>query len=104
MYRFRYAGHVLVLLSLGASMLCADSLLSLPDLLLKARDSNPDLLAARQSWKVKLANVSPARAWPDPTFTYIDEKFPSGMTGVDPEHIRHYRVEQMIPFPWKTDQ
>src|SRR4029077_9027759 len=36
-----------------------------------------------------------------PTFTFIDEKFPSGIDGVESEHIQHYRVEQMIPFPGK---
>ncbi len=78
--------------------------LSLSDLLLRARDHNPDILAARQAWKVSQAQVAPAGVWPDPTFTYIDEKFPSGMAGVDPEHVQHYRVEQMIPFPGKLSQ
>ena len=75
--------------------------LSLSTILLKAREDNPDILAARQAWKVKLAEVSPTGAWPDPTFTFVDEKFPSGMEGVAPEHVTHYRMEQMIPFPGK---
>src|SRR5271167_4694821 len=75
--------------------------LSLPELLLKARDNNLDVIAARQAWKVMQDEVAPMRAWPDPTFTYIDEKFPSGVEGVGPEHIHHYRIEQMIPFPGK---
>jgi len=78
--------------------------LSLPALLLKARDHNPDILVARQAWKVSQGQVSPAGALPDPTFTYIDEKFPSGMDGVSPEKVRHYRIEQMIPFPGKLSQ
>jgi cobalt-zinc-cadmium efflux system outer membrane protein len=48
-----------------------------------------------------LDEVAPTRAWPDPTFTYIDEKFPSGVAGVDPMHMQHYRIEQTIPFPGK---
>ena len=74
---------------------------SLPDLLLRARDYNPDILAARQSWKMAQSEVAPARAWPDPTFTYVNERFPSGMAGVDPENVQHYRIEQMVPFPGK---
>jgi outer membrane protein TolC len=79
----------------------AEEVLSLPALLLKARDANPDLLAARHAWQVKLEEVAPKRAWPDPTFTYIDEKFPSGAAGVAPEHVTHLRIEQSIPFPGK---
>jgi outer membrane protein, heavy metal efflux system len=75
--------------------------LSLPALLQEAHDHNPDIVAARHGWKVKLDEVSPNRAWPDPTFSFVDEKFPSGMAGVDPEHVKHFRLEQMIPFPGK---
>lgn len=75
--------------------------LSLPDLLLQARERNPRLKAAYQAWKVAEAEVSPAGAWPSPTFTYIDEKDPSGMDGVDPLKRRHYNVQQMVPFPGK---
>ncbi len=82
-------------------LLRAEEALSLPALLLKARDNNPDILAARHGWKVKLDEVAPTRAWPDPTFTYIDEKFPSGVDGVDPMRMKHYRIEQTVPFPGK---
>ena len=61
---------------------------SLPALLLKARNNNPDIAVARQAWKVAKGQVSAARAWPDPTLTYVDEKFPSGIAGVDPEAVR----------------
>ena len=91
---------VLMLLIFPPFLWAADSL-SLPAILLRARDHNPEILAARHGWKVKLEEVSPTRAWPDPTFTFTDEKFPSGMAGVDPEHVTHYRIEQMIPFPGK---
>jgi len=83
------------------SFLWAAEPTSLSSLLLKAREANPDIQAAQHRWKVKLAEVSPNAAWPDPTFTFVDEQFPSGVNGVDPEHIKHYRVEQMIPFPGK---
>ncbi len=79
----------------------AGEVLSLPELLLRARDNNPEILASRHAWKVKRDEVTPTAAWPDPTFTFVDEKFPSGMNGVDPEHVQHFRVEQMIPFPGK---
>src|SRR5205823_14700372 len=75
--------------------------LALDKVLLRARDHNPEILAARQTWKVAQRQVSPAGTWPDPTFSFVDERFPSGMDGVDPEKVRHYRVEQRIPFPGK---
>src|ERR1700690_2844757 len=84
-----------------SASLRAEEALSLPALLVRARDNNPDILAARHGWKVKLEEVAPTRAWPDPTFTYIDEKFPSGVDGVDPMSMKHYRIEQTIPFPGK---
>ncbi|OGR91887.1 MAG: hypothetical protein A2992_08220 [Elusimicrobia bacterium RIFCSPLOWO2_01_FULL_59_12] len=75
--------------------------LVLDKLLLRARDHNPEVLAARQAWKVKLTGIRPAGTWPDPTFTYSDERVPSGMAGVDPEKMKNYRIEQMVPFPGK---
>jgi outer membrane protein TolC len=79
----------------------AEARLSLPQLLERAHEQNPDVRAAHQAWKVSQALVSPAAAWPDSTFTYIDEKFPPGMSGGEAEKIRHYRIEQPIPFPGK---
>jgi cobalt-zinc-cadmium efflux system outer membrane protein len=78
----------------------ADSLV-LENVLLQARDRNPEIIAARQSWKVAERKVAPAGAWPDPTLTYIDERFPSGIDGVDPMKMQHLRIEQTIPFPGK---
>jgi outer membrane protein TolC len=74
---------------------------SLSDLLLRAQENNPKILAARQAWKVSKAQISPTGTWPDPTFTYVDERFPTGISGVPPESLKHYRVEQTIPFPGK---
>jgi len=101
MFQNGYIYRAIILVSLLSSSLWAGEALSLPTLLLKARDNNPDLIAARHGWKVKLEEVAPTRTWPDPTFTYIDEKFPSGVAGVDPMPMKHYRIEQMIPFPGK---
>ena len=101
MFRSAYSFRSIVLISFLSPGLWAAEALSLPNLLLKARDSNPDIIAARHGWKVMLEEVAPTSAWPDPTFTYIDEKFPSGVAGVDPMHMKHYRLEQMIPFPGK---
>jgi len=95
---------LLILTWLFSGLARGEDALSLPQLLLKARDNNPDILAARQAWKVSQAQVAPTGVWPDPTFTYVDEKFPSGIDGVSPEKVRHYRVEQTIPFPGKLSQ
>ena len=78
--------------------------LALEQVLQQARDKNPDILAARQGWKASQNRISPASAWPDPTFTYIDEQFPSGRPDVDPQKVQHYRVEQTIPFPGKLSR
>ncbi len=75
--------------------------LSLPAVLLQARDHNPDIQAARQAWKMKSAEIRPAGTWENPRFSFADEDFPSGVTGVSAEKIRHYRIEQTIPFPGK---
>lgn len=75
--------------------------LSLKDLLLQARSRNPEVMAARQAWLVKRRDIGASGSWPDPTLTYVDEKFPSGMAGMGPEKIKHYRIEQGIPFPGK---
>jgi outer membrane protein TolC len=101
MFRSAHSFRSIVLISCLSPGLWAAEALSLPTLLLKARDNNPDIIAARHGWKVTLEEVAPTSAWPDPTFTYIDEKFPSGVAGVDPMHMKHYRIEQMIPFPGK---
>jgi outer membrane protein TolC len=92
---------VLALLAGLATSSAAEAPLSLPDLLLRARDHNPEIAASRQAYKAAQNKVGPAGAWPDPTFTYIAEKFPSGIPGEDPMSMRHYRIEQMIPFPGK---
>jgi outer membrane protein TolC len=95
-------------------MLCADlfeisnaadvaqmSTMSLSSVLNMAKEKNADIRAARQSWKVSQAQISPAKTWPNPTFTYVDEEFPSGSEGMPAEKIKHYRFEQMVPFPGK---
>src|SRR4051812_12757008 len=79
----------------------AQDAISLPQVLNMAREENTDIRAARQSWKVSRAQISPARTWPNPTFTYIDEEFPSETEGMPSEKIKHYRLEQMVPFPGK---
>ncbi len=86
---------------LAAAPIYAAEPLVLDNVLLRAREHNPEILAAREAWYAAQHQVPAASAWPDPTFTYIDEKFPSGMDGVDPEKVKHYRIEQAVPFPGK---
>jgi cobalt-zinc-cadmium efflux system outer membrane protein len=101
--------HLFLFLLLTAIAVCsrvqADEInlssYTLSDVLNLAKERNPDIKAARQSWKVSQALISPAKTWPNPTFTYVDEKFPSGMEGTPAEQIKHYRLEQMVPFPGK---
>jgi len=78
--------------------------MTLSDFENRARERNPQLRAARQAWKVLDAQSGVAGAFPDPTFTYISEKFPSGMDGTAAESVQHYRVEQPLPFPGKLSK
>jgi len=101
---FRFVIPLLFLSLSASSCEAAADALSLPELLLKAQDNNPELIAARQGWKVKQQEARAAGVWENPTFSYTDEKFPPGMAGGTPEAIKHYRVEQRIPFPGKLTQ
>jgi outer membrane protein TolC len=96
----KFGTFTAMLLASSTFALAADPL-SLDQVLLQARDHNPDVLAARQAYEVKRMEIGPSGTWENPTFTYIDENFPSGKAGVDPQNVRHYRIEQKIPFPGK---
>jgi outer membrane protein, heavy metal efflux system len=82
-------------------LISAETPVALPDVLQRALEQNPDILAAQQFWKASAAQISPMKTWPNPTLTYIDEEFPSGMEGIPNEEISHLRIEQMVPFPGK---
>lgn len=75
--------------------------ISLPQILEIAQKENPDIVAARESWQVRRFEIGPAGTWPNPTFTFVDERFPPGNDGAPAEKILHYRVDQMVPFPGK---
>jgi outer membrane protein, heavy metal efflux system len=91
---------IALLFSFIAPVQAAESL-SLEALLLRAREHNPEILEARQAWKVKQAEIRPAGTWDNPTLSYFDERQPSGMDNVGPEQMYKYRIEQSIPFPGK---
>jgi cobalt-zinc-cadmium efflux system outer membrane protein len=88
----------LSLLSLNSSASVAMTLQEL-DSRMAAR--NPELRAAQESSNVLKAQGDAATAWPAPTVSYIAEKDPSGVPGVDPENKTHWNIQQMIPFPGK---
>lgn len=88
-------------LLISAQDYTSPAVLSLEDVLKLAKDRNPDIAASRQGWSALSTQIGVARTWPDPTFSYVNEKIPSGMEGVEPETMNRYRVEQMIPFPGK---
>ncbi len=79
----------------------APSKVSLPDILAAAQKDNPDIRSAREAWQVRRFEIGPIGTWPNPMFTFEDERFPSGSDGAPPIVIRHYRVEQTVPFPGK---
>jgi len=78
--------------------------LSLDQVLQSVRTRNPDIAAAERRWEIQREQVRPAGLWENPRFTYIDERFPMGVAGVSAEPIRHYRIEQSIPFPGKLSE
>ena len=75
--------------------------MSLAQVLSLAREKNPRVLAARHSWQVAEHQIGPAGTWPNPTFTYIDEKLPGGTAEAPAPTVHHLRVDQMVPFPGK---
>lgn len=75
--------------------------LSLAQVLSLAREKNPKVIAARHSWQVAEKQIGPAGTWPNPTFSYVDEKLPGGMEGAPAPTVHHLRVDQMVPFPGK---
>ena len=101
MARFTKHSRILsLLLFLAQVSQCGESL-SLPTLLKKAQENNPDIRVARQAWKMKVAQVSPAGTWPDPVFSYSTEKSVMGSPGMPLQSVQHFRIEQSIPFPGK---
>ncbi len=78
--------------------------LTLSDLLRQARERNPDIQAAQQAWKVKRAETSAAKVWPDPTLSYEQETMTTPGPGMAQEKKQNFRVEQPIPFPGKITQ
>jgi len=95
---------VTLVLSMPVSLTAAKSPpgpVSLPEIVDIAMKDNPEIRAARQAWQVRRFEIGPAGTWPNPTFTFEDERFPNGSEGMPAEEIRRYRVEQMVPFPGK---
>jgi len=97
----RYAVAFIAVAAFAGALRAGEPPLALSDILKRVQDANPEIIAARQTWRVKRSEITPAGTWENPTFSYADENFPSGAAGVPAEKIKHYRIEQMIPFPGK---
>jgi outer membrane protein TolC len=74
--------------------------LSLPALLAEARQSNPDLLAAKKRWEAAQARVPLAKGLPPPRLGVEFEDIPKGTVRVDQATIM-YQLLQAIPWPGK---
>ena len=74
--------------------------LSLPQLLEEARQSNPDLLAARKRWEAAKAKIPLATGLPAPTIGVEWEEIPRGTIKVNQATLM-YQLIQSIPFPGK---
>lgn len=78
------------------------SVLSIPDLLMYAYDSNPSIHASKESWKVFIENYRIGKSYPDPqiAMTY----FPSPIeTRLGPQDW-NLTFSQPIPFPGELTQ
>ena len=73
---------------------------SLPQLLIEARKSNPDLLAAHKRWEASLARVPQARGLPAPKVGVEWEEIPRGTFKVNQATLM-YQLIQSLPFPGK---
>lgn len=91
----------LSLFSLAGRITAEEKAASLVELIQMAKNRNPDIKAAYQKWLVTKQEIGTASSWPNPNFSYVDEKDPSGMAGVEPMTRKHYSVEQEFPFPGK---
>lgn len=73
---------------------------SLPQLLIEARKSNPDLLAAHKRWEATLARVPQAKGLPAPRIGIEFEEIPRGTFKVNQATLM-YQLIQSLPFPGK---
>ena len=76
---------------------------TLDELLKTARDRNPGLQAAMQAAEAAKSMISPARALPDPTFTFqhMGDLVPPELQDGDPSSARTFGITQEFPFPGK---
>jgi len=74
--------------------------ITLEQALQQARDKNSSLQRARSAYEVSRYGARIAQWWPDPVFSFSDEQQPE-MDGTPSEKMRHFRVDQEIPFPGK---
>jgi len=74
--------------------------ITLEQALQQAREKNPSLQGARSAYEVSRYGAKIAQWWPDPVFSFSDERQPA-MDGNPPEKMQHFRLDQEIPFPGK---
>jgi outer membrane protein, heavy metal efflux system len=104
MVRLLVLSRAVVIVSLSLPLLAAEAPVDLPSLIARAKEHNPEVRAAYHAWKVAQADVSPAAAWPDPTFSVTREKYAGDMEEGAADRAMKYAIEQPIPFPGKLTQ
>lgn len=78
-----------------------ENTVSLAELIVKAKENNPDILAAKLKWSAVQASVVPSRTWSDPRFGIMWEKIPTDKISLGDSQMQIYSISQAIPFPGK---
>ncbi|MBI5124497.1 MAG: TolC family protein [Candidatus Omnitrophica bacterium] len=76
-------------------------MLSLNDVVGEALKSNPEILAAKNTYKAAKARVPQELAPEDPMLEYSYDEMRAGVEGLMGKPMRSYAISQKIPFPTK---
>jgi cobalt-zinc-cadmium efflux system outer membrane protein len=74
---------------------------TLGEVVQEAKENNPEILAAKESWLAARSTIWQARTWPDPQFGIMWEDIPRGEYSLGEANMRTYSISQKIPFPGK---
>jgi outer membrane protein, heavy metal efflux system len=74
---------------------------SLSSLITRAKDKNPEIIAARESWKAAKAGVLRERSWENPMFSIDYQNMPLNDFNTGKANETWYEVQQAVPFPGK---
>ena len=91
---------IFMLILTASSGLYAENI-SLNALIQKAKDKNPEIIAARNNWNAEKVRVLPERTWESPGFFIDSQNMPVDEFNLGKANETMYGIEQMVPFPGK---